>query len=173
MAAASRTAYRAFLRSTPATSSFRPAARGARFALPSQGLRTSSRRGFASEAPPPPPPQGKSSNGLLWAGVAAAAGAGGYFYLKGGKDPATAKDFTPSKKDYQKVYDEIAHKLAEDTDYDDGSYGPVRYKRRCVGDREHKKLILDAGDRLSSVWHGMLAVLMTRRPAREEATAPL
>lgn len=127
MAAASRTAYRAFLRSTPATSSFRPAARGARCVLPSQGLRSSSRRGFASEAPP----QGKSSNGLLWAGVAAAAGAGGYFYLKGGKAPATSKDFTPSQKDFQKVYDEIAHKLDEDTDYDDGSYGPVRYKDLC------------------------------------------
>ena len=131
MAAAPKTAYRAFLRSTPVTSSFRPATRSARFALPSQGPRISSRRGFASEAPQ----QGKSSNGLLWAGVAAVAGGGAYFYLKGDKASATSKNFSPSQKDYQKVYDEIAHKLADETDYDDGSYGPVRYERRCMIDK--------------------------------------
>ena len=49
MASAARSATRAFLRSTPATSSFRPAARSARFALP-QGFRGSARRGYASEA---------------------------------------------------------------------------------------------------------------------------
>lgn len=117
MAAAARTASRAFLRSTPATSSFRPAVRNARFALPSQGFRASSRRGFATEAPQ----EGKSSNGLVWAGVAAAGGAGAYFYLKGGDSSKGPK----SQKDYQVVYDEVARKLADETDYDDGSYGPV------------------------------------------------
>ena len=128
---ASRTASRAVLRS-----SFRPTTT-ARFALPVRGLRVA--RGFASEAKSPPPQDtksppgsgnagspgspGKSSNGLLWAALAIA-GAGGYFYLKGG-DPVTSKDFTPTQKDYQKVYDAIAHKLADETDYDDGSYGPV------------------------------------------------
>ena len=130
---ASRTASRAVLRS-----SFRPTTT-ARFALPVRGLRVT--RGFASEAKSPPQDTksapgsgnagspgspgspGKSSNGLLWAALAIA-GAGGYFYLKGG-DPVTSKDFTPTQKDYQKVYDAIAHKLADETDYDDGSYGPV------------------------------------------------
>ena len=120
MAFSARAASRSVFRSTPATSSFRPAARGARFALPSQAIRGSP-RGFASEAPPP---QGKSSNGLLWAGVAAA-GAGAYFYLKGGDASATSKNFVPSQKDYQAVYDEIARRLGDETDYDDGSYGPV------------------------------------------------
>lgn len=123
MAFSARAASRSILRSTPATSSFRPAARGARYALPSQAFRSSSRRGFASEAPPP---QGKSSNGLLWAGVAAA-GAGAYFYLKGGDASTISKDFVPAQKDYQAVYDEIARRFADETDYDDGSYGPVSY----------------------------------------------
>ncbi|UZP33724.1 hypothetical protein NXS19_001540 [Fusarium pseudograminearum] len=33
--------------------------------------------------------------------------------------------FNPSKEDYQKVYNEIAARLEEKDDYDDGSYGPV------------------------------------------------
>lgn len=132
---ASRTASRALLRS-----SFKPA-HTARFALPAQGIRVS--RGFASEAPksppkssqssqspPKPPPQSPpqdaqgKSKGLLWAAALAIVGAGGYFYLKGGSG-VTSKDYTPSQKDYQKVYDEIAHKLSDETDYEDGSYGPV------------------------------------------------
>ncbi|OOF98033.1 class II peroxidase [Aspergillus carbonarius ITEM 5010] len=120
MASAARTASRAFLRSTPATSSFRPAARSARFALPSQGFRAASRRGYASEAG-----EAKSSNTLLWAALAAAGGAGAYFYLKGGDASVSSKEFVPGKEDYQKVYDAIAHRLANETDYDDGSYGPV------------------------------------------------
>ncbi|PYI03717.1 heme peroxidase [Aspergillus sclerotiicarbonarius CBS 121057] len=117
--AAARTASRAFLRSTPATSSFRPAARSARFALPSQGFRAS-RRGYASEAG-----EAKSSNTFLWAALAAAGGAGAYFYLKGGDASVSSKEFVPGQEDYQKVYDAIAHRLANETDYDDGSYGPV------------------------------------------------
>ncbi|PYH73654.1 heme peroxidase [Aspergillus vadensis CBS 113365] len=120
MASAARTASRAFLRSTPATSSFRPAARSARFALPSQGFRAASRRGYASEAG-----EAKSSNSLLWAGIAAAGGVGAYFYLKGGDASVSSKEFVPTKEDYQKVYDAVAQRLANETDYDDGSYGPV------------------------------------------------
>lgn len=116
MAAAARTASRAFLRSTPA---IRPAVRSARFALPSQGFRASSRRAFATEAPQ----EGKSSNGFVWAAVAAVGGAGGYFYLKGSDSSKGPK----SQKDYQAVYDEVARKLADETDYDDGSYGPVSF----------------------------------------------
>ncbi|KAF4162859.1 hypothetical protein CNMCM6936_001491 [Aspergillus lentulus] len=120
MASAARSASRAFLRSTPATSSFRPAVRAARFGLPSQGFRAAARRGYASEAN-----SGKSSsNVFLWAGLAVAGGAGAYFYLNG-SDSVTPKAFVPSKEDYQKVYDAIARRLADETDYDDGSYGPV------------------------------------------------
>ncbi|KAF7597292.1 heme peroxidase [Aspergillus hancockii] len=119
MASAARSASRAFLRSTPATSSFRPAARSTRFALPTKAFRTSGRRGYASEAG-----EAKSSNTLLWAGVALAGGAGAYFYLQGGES-VSSKSFVPTKEDYQKVYDEVARLLADETDYDDGSYGPV------------------------------------------------
>jgi cytochrome c peroxidase len=31
----------------------------------------------------------------------------------------------PSREDYQRVYNEIASRLGEDDDYDDGSYGPI------------------------------------------------
>ncbi|KAL4893862.1 heme peroxidase [Aspergillus ambiguus] len=113
MASAARSASRAFLRS----SSVRPAVRSSRFALPTQAFRASARRGYASEASEPK----SSSNTLLWAGLAVAGGAGAFFYLNGGE----SKPFVPSKPDYQKVYDEIARKLADETDYDDGSYGPV------------------------------------------------
>lgn len=114
MASAARSASRAFLRSSPA-SSFRPAARSARF-VPAQGFRTTARRGYSSEA------GGKSSSsGGIWAlAFGVAGGAGAYFYLNG-----ETKPFVPTQADYQKVYDEVARKLADETDYDDGSYGPV------------------------------------------------
>ncbi|KAJ5669189.1 Cytochrome c peroxidase [Penicillium macrosclerotiorum] len=118
MASAARSASR-FLRSTPATA-FRPAARTARFAVPAQGLRATARRGYASEAG-----SGKSSgSGGIWAlAFAVAGGAGAYFYLNGESTPKGP--FVPTKEDYQKVYDAIANRLANETDYDDGSYGPV------------------------------------------------
>ncbi|KAL4796736.1 putative cytochrome c peroxidase Ccp1 [Aspergillus venezuelensis] len=115
MAFAARSASRAFLRS-----SFRPAIRSSRAALPSQGFRAASRRGYATEAN-----SGKSSNAFLWAGLAAAGAGGAYFFLKGGDASVSPKVFTPSQADYQKVYDAIADRLANETDYDDGSYGPV------------------------------------------------
>ncbi|OOQ89132.1 Cytochrome c peroxidase, mitochondrial [Penicillium brasilianum] len=117
MASAARSATRAFLRSTPATSSFRPAARSARFALP-QGFRGSTRRGYASEAGE----KKGGSGGIFALAIAVAGGAGAYFYLNG---ESTKGPFVPTKEDYQKVYDEIAYRLANETDYDDGSYGPV------------------------------------------------
>ncbi|KKK17331.1 putative cytochrome c peroxidase Ccp1 [Aspergillus ochraceoroseus] len=130
MASAARSVSRA-LRSTPATSAFRPAVRSSRFALPSQGFRAASRRGYASEAD-----AGKKSNTFLWAGLAVAGGAGAYFYLKGGDAGVSSKDFVPTQADYQKVYDAIAKRLADETDYDDGSYGPVSLQSLCrVGPR--------------------------------------
>lgn len=168
MASAARSASRAFLRSTPTTSSFRPAVRAARFALPAQGFRAAGRRGYASEANP-----GKSSsNVFLWAGLAVAGGAGAYLYLNG-SDSVTSKTFVPGKEDYQKVYDAIARRLADETDYDDGSYGPVRLflhlSMKYMGDGQCADLW--CFDRFSSVWHGMQVVPMTRKPALEEATA--
>ncbi|KAJ6151526.1 hypothetical protein N7470_007123 [Penicillium chermesinum] len=116
MASAARSASRAFLRSG---SSVRPAARNARFALPAHGVRVAARRGYASESG-----QTKSSSSTAWGiGFVLAAAGGTYYYLN---SEATPKGpFVPTKEDYQKVYDEIATKLANETDYDDGSYGPV------------------------------------------------
>lgn len=130
MASAARTASRAFLRSTPATSSFRPAARSTRFAIPTNGLRTSSRRGYSSEAGS----EKSSSSFGTWAlGIGALGAAGGaYLYLSGDSSPKGP--FVPTQADYQKVYDAIASRLADETDYDDGSYGPVSVvtsARRC------------------------------------------
>ena len=36
-----------------------------------------------------------------------------------------AGTFTPKQEDYQEVYDAVAHRLVENDQYDDGSYGPV------------------------------------------------
>lgn len=160
MASAARTLTRVVARSNPV----RPVARSTRFAVPAQTLRSSGRRGYASEAS-----AGSSNSGLYWGlGLAVAGGAGYYFYSSGGEVKAKAAvPFKPTKEDYQKVYDEIAHLLAEKDDYDDGSYGPVCdtnptqwnyhscYARLCCG------------------WHGMPAALTTRRRALVAATVRL
>jgi cytochrome c peroxidase len=92
---------------------------------------------FNSTAPPPPPP--KSNTGLILTLALATAAAGGYWVYTSDSDAArTAKTagkegaqigkalthFTPSKDDYQKVYNKVAAILDVD-DYDDGSYAPV------------------------------------------------
>jgi cytochrome c peroxidase len=80
-----------------------------------------SRRGYSSEGP-------KSSNTGLYVGLGAAALLGGGYYIYStNTSPADVKPkvFNPTKEDYQKVYDEIARRLEEKEDYDDGSYGPV------------------------------------------------
>lgn len=118
MASAARTFTRAIARSN-----LRPVARSTRFAVSAQTLRSSGRRGFASEAEP-----AKSNSALYWGlGLAAAGGAGYYLYNNGGDAKAAVTGpFVPTQADYQKVYDEIANLLVEKDDYDDGSYGPVR-----------------------------------------------
>lgn len=42
-----------------------------------------------------------------------------------GSSGETKGIFTPKFEDYQKVYNEVAERLEEKDDYDDGSYGPV------------------------------------------------
>jgi cytochrome c peroxidase len=97
-----------------------------RASLQAQAYRQQSRRGYSSEAS-----SGGSSGGSgawVWLLGAAAIGGGGYYaYSQGLFDGAgaTAKPFVPKFEDYQGVYDAVAKKLADETDYDDGSYGPV------------------------------------------------
>ncbi|KFX87140.1 hypothetical protein V490_08507 [Pseudogymnoascus sp. VKM F-3557] len=110
----SRTFARAALRSTTA--------RSAAYALPRHTFRQS-QRAYSSEAP-------KAASGgsaLYWlGGLLGAAGAGYYVYGQGNGFSAASKGpFTPTFEDYQKVYNEIAARLEEKDDYDDGSYGPV------------------------------------------------
>ncbi|KAK8056361.1 cytochrome c peroxidase- variant 2 [Apiospora rasikravindrae] len=71
-----------------------------------------------------PKPSGSSSS-LVYLAGAAAAGVGGYYFYSQNALSATPKVFTPTKEDFQKVYNEIAGRLEEKDDYDDGSYGPV------------------------------------------------
>ncbi|KAI1382084.1 heme peroxidase [Hypoxylon crocopeplum] len=84
-----------------------------------QAFRQHGRRFYSSE-----PPKTSSSSGLVYLAGAAVAGAAGYYFYTQGTS-ATPKVFTPTKEDYQKVYNEIANRLEENDEYDDGSYGPV------------------------------------------------
>jgi cytochrome c peroxidase len=127
MASATRTLARSAFKCSPSTSAFRNSARKTAFTLPRQAFRQESRRGYSSEPT-------KSSSSGLYIGVGAlavAGGAGYYLYSQGngslfsGSANETKGLFTPKQDDYQKVYNEIASRLEEKDDYDDGSYGPV------------------------------------------------
>jgi cytochrome c peroxidase len=125
MASASRSFARAAFRSNPSTSAFKASTRNTAFTLPRQTFRQQS-RGYASE------PSKSSSSGLyIGVGALALGGAGYYLYSQGngsllsGSAGETKGIFTPKFEDYQKVYNEIAERLEEKDDYDDGSYGPV------------------------------------------------
>ena len=119
MASSARTFARAAYRSTP-SSAFKTTTRNTSFALPRQAFRQQSRRAYSSEAPK------SSSSGLTYGLAAAVVGVGAYFgYSYFNEGAATSKVFTPKFEDYQKVYNEIASRLEEKDDYDDGSYGPV------------------------------------------------
>ncbi|KAJ7272089.1 cytochrome c peroxidase [Mycena haematopus] len=89
-----------------------------------------------STPPPASEPKVKSNTGLIVGVLAAAVVGGGYYYISSFGDAETAvksgvqavkasAKLTPSKEDYQKVYNKIAEVLDEAGDYDDGSYGPV------------------------------------------------
>jgi cytochrome c peroxidase len=124
MASSARSFARA-LKATPSASAFKTATRSSRFIVPRQ-IGQQSRRGYSSSGPAT-----SSSSGLIAVAAALAAGAGGYFYFNGngsllsGSASETTGIFTPKFEDYQKVYNEIAQRLEEKDDYDDGSYGPV------------------------------------------------
>lgn len=98
----------------------RTSARGAFAVAPRQAFRQSSHRFYSSEAP-----KKSGSSGLFAALAAAAAGGAGYWYYTASASPSAAKVFKPTKQDYQTVYNEIANRLDEKDDYDDGSFGPV------------------------------------------------
>lgn len=96
---------------------------GTRAAFRQQG-----RRFYSSE---PPKPSG--SGRFLAAGAGAAIGVTVYYLYS--QKPTTPQVFKPTQADYQKVYNEIASRLDEKDDYDDGSYGPVlvRLAWHCSG----------------------------------------
>lgn len=133
---ASRTLVRNALRTSIRTSS--PA-------VPRHALRQASwKRFYSSEAPPNakgpnPSSSSSSSSSWIWLTGAAVAGAGGSVWYLNHRDEAgpkaAAKPFVPTFDDYQKVYNEIAERLEEKDDYDDGSYGPVllRLAWHCSG----------------------------------------
>ena len=140
MAATVRPLTRLIPRTTPVNANLRlTATHNARLSVQRQTFQSSSRRGYASAN------EVKSSRTGYYATFAAlaAAGGAGYFYLnnggvtdlKKGSSGETRGVFTPTKKDYQEVYNEIAKLLEEKDDYDDGSYGPVivRLAWHCSG----------------------------------------
>ncbi|KAI6711048.1 hypothetical protein JHW43_006398 [Diplocarpon mali] len=124
MASAARNVARAAFKSSACPSAFKTSARNTAFALPRQAFRQQSRRGYASE-----PAKSSSGLGIGIGALALAGGAGFYFYNNGtllsGSAGETSGLVTPKFEDYQKVYNEIASRLEEKDDYDDGSYGPV------------------------------------------------
>lgn len=100
----------------------RTATRNASAVAPRQAFRQQGRRWYSSE----PAPQKGSSTWLYLTGAAAAGGLGFWYYTASGSpSAASSKIVNPTKEDYQKVYDEIASRLEEKDDYDDGSFGPV------------------------------------------------
>lgn len=141
MASASRTFTRLITQAKPVSSTLRcTAARNAKSPLTRLTFQSSSRRGYASGA------GGYKSRTGLYVGIFGliAAGGAGYYYvnnnggaitLKEGSAKETKGIFTPTKDDYQKVYNEVAKALEEKDDYDDGSYGPVivRLAWHCSG----------------------------------------
>lgn len=102
----------------------RTAARNTFATAPRQAFRQQGRRWYSSEQPAGQ--KSGSSPWLLLTGAAAAGGLGFWYYTaSGAPSAASTKIVNPTKDDYQKVYNEIASRLEEKDDYDDGSFGPV------------------------------------------------
>ena len=115
-----------------------------------QTFQSSSRRGYANNGPPPPLPP--FSTMVIYGSLFATTLVGGFYLVwwvnenAPGPGPSTKQSsaagkskvptpFVPKKEDYQQVYNEIAKRLEEKDDYDDGSYGPVivRLAWHCSG----------------------------------------
>lgn len=102
----------------------------------------------AKQEPKQEPKEPASSNTLTVALIATAVGAAGYyFYQKSQAAPVkklTAD--TASFDDYQKIYNEIAEKLQEDdSDPDEGSYGPALVRLAWHASGTFDKLKNDGG----------------------------
>ncbi|KAG6276990.1 heme peroxidase [Claviceps purpurea] len=97
----------------------RTTARNAFAVAPRQAFRQQACRCYSSEPASAPKSSVAGRYGL---GIAAALAAVGAVY---GLSNTTTKTVEPTKEDYQKVYNEIASRLDEKDDYDDGSFGPV------------------------------------------------
>lgn len=107
---------------TFARAATRASARPAFAYAPRQAFRQQGQRFYSSEAPK------KSGSSLvpILLGAVALGGAGWYYTSSSAPSAAsTAKIVNPTKEDFQKVYNEIAARLEEKDDYDDGSFGPV------------------------------------------------
>lgn len=153
MASSAKMFARLAARSSPLTSTLR---------TNSPALLRRQARGYANGAGPS---SSSYSKGLyVGLGLGAAVAGGGYYVYTQPTSPATTKSSAPitaasaaepagkksvvpttdldqgkknaySQKDYQEVYNEIARRLEEKDDYDDGSYGPVlvRLAWHCSG----------------------------------------
>lgn len=104
-----------------ARSALRTSARNTFSTSTRHAFRQSGRRFYSSEPPKP----SASSSSLVYLAGAAAAGVGGYYFYSQNASSVAPQVLNPTKDDYQKVYNEIAGRLEEKEDYDDGSYGPI------------------------------------------------
>jgi len=101
------------------TRALRTSTRPAFNVAPRVAFRQGGRRFYSSQSTK------SSSSSWIWIAGAAAVGGGGFWLYTQDPISATPKPFTPKFEDYQTVYNEIASRLEEKEDYDDGSYGPV------------------------------------------------
>ncbi|KAG9244449.1 heme peroxidase [Calycina marina] len=177
MAFTTRTFARAAIKATPST--FKTTARSTAFSLPRQAFRQHPRRGYATE----PTKSFSSVEILLGVGAIALGGAGFYFYNQNGAtflsgSAGETKDlFVPKQEDYQKVYNEIAERLEEKDDYDDGSYGPVLVRLAWHASGTYDKLTNTGGSNGATMRfapegdHGANAGLLAARDFLEPVKA--
>jgi cytochrome c peroxidase len=99
----------------------RATTRNAFAVAPRQAFRQHGKRFYSSEAP-----KKSSSLAPLLIGAVAVGGIATWYYTASGAPSAGSTMIAkPTKEDFQKVYNDIAARLEEKDDYDDGSFGPV------------------------------------------------